>query len=57
MPAIGHLVVGLATARYVETPRKLPRIVWLGGLVTVAGGFISAQARTARKRAEVAAGV
>jgi cytochrome c-type biogenesis protein CcmF len=32
-------------------------LVWLGGLVTVAGGFISAQARTARKRAEVAAGV
>ncbi len=36
MPAIGHLAVGLATARIGGRPRSLPRLVWLGGLVALA---------------------
>jgi cytochrome c-type biogenesis protein CcmF len=32
-------------------------MVWLGGMVTTAGGFISARARSARTRTEVAARV
>ncbi len=33
MPAIGHLAVGLATARIGGRPERRPRLVWLCGLV------------------------
>jgi inner membrane protein len=36
VPAIGHLAVGIVSARIGKRPKKIPRFVWIVGLVALA---------------------